>query len=130
MIPSRYVREIPQRYRLEAGKCLQCGHVNFPPRLICPECKGREFEKTVLQDEGKLLTYTIIRVASEKFSKETPFAVGIVELSGGVKVTCQIADIHDGDIQIGQTIKLVFRKLQDDGKSGILCYGYKGVIIG
>jgi uncharacterized protein len=130
MIPSRYVREIPQRYRLEGGKCLKCGHINFPSRLICPECKSKEFEKTVLQDEGKLLTYTIIRVAAEKFSQETPFAVGIVELNDGVRVTCQIADAEEGDIQIGQRIKLVFRKIQEDGKAGILCYGYKGVIVG
>ena len=33
--PARYWREIPQRYRLEAGKCRSCGEVYFPPRLIC-----------------------------------------------------------------------------------------------
>ena len=46
MITPRYHREIPQRYRLEAGKCTGCGKVHFPPRQICKECHGREF-KTV-----------------------------------------------------------------------------------
>ena len=41
-----------------------------------------------------LLTYTIIRVASDKFFGTTPFAVGIVELNDGVKVTTQIADVN------------------------------------
>lgn len=129
MIPSRYVREIPQRYRLETNKCTQCGNINFPPRLICPKCKSKEFEKTVLQDEGKLLTYTIIRVGAEKFSLETPFVVGIVELNDGVRITCQIADADEDNVQIGRRIKIVFRKIQESGKAGILCYGYKGVLI-
>jgi uncharacterized OB-fold protein len=135
MITPRYHREIPQRYRLEAGKCKACGNVSFPPRLVCPEC-GNEpaspaggFETIRLNDEGKLLTYTIIRVASDKFFGKTPFAVGIVELQDGVKLTTQIADVDFDKLKIGQKVKLVFRKLQDEGKSGLHCYGYKAILI-
>jgi uncharacterized OB-fold protein len=127
MITARYHREIPQRYRLEAGKCQKCGHVAFPPRLVCPECKGKKFAPVVLSDKGKLTTFTVVRVASDKFSKETPFAVGIVELNDGVKVTTQIADADPDELQIGQKVNLVFRRVQEDGKAGILCYGYKAV---
>jgi len=129
MISPRYHREIPQRYRLEAGKCKKCGEVSFPPRLVCPNCKSQEFETVRLNDEGTLLTYTIIRVASDKFFGMTPFAVGIVELNDGVKVTTQIADVNFDDLKIGLKLKLVFRKIQDEGKSGLHCYGYKAVLI-
>jgi len=125
MITARYAREIPQRYRLEAAKCKSCGKVCFPPRLVCQGCKGRTFETVRLGDEGKLLTYTVIRVASDKFAKETPYAVGIVEMNDGVRLTAQLTDI-DG-LEIGQNVKLVFRKIQDDGNAGIHCYGYKAV---
>ena len=127
MITARYHREIPQRYRLEAGKCSSCGHISFPPRLICPERKGKTFATTTLSDEGTLLTFTVVRVASDKFSKETPFPVGIVELGDGVRITAQIADADIDDLKIGQKLKIVFRKVQEDGKAGILCYGYKAV---
>lgn len=127
MISARYAREIPQRYRLEAGKCEKCGQVNFPPRLICPKCKGQNFQTVVLGDEGKLLTFTVVRVASDKFSQVTPFAVGIVELNDGVKVTTQIADVDVDELKIGQKVRIVFRRIQEDGKAGILCYGYKAV---
>jgi uncharacterized OB-fold protein len=129
MITARYHREIPQRYRLEAGKCTKCGKVSFPPRLACPKCKGKKFKIVNLKDNGKLLTFTIIRVASDKFSKETPFAVGIVELKDGVKLTTQIADVDVDKLEIGQKVRIVFRKIQEDGKAGILCYGYKAVLI-
>jgi len=129
MINPRYHREIPQRYRLEAGKCASCGHLCFPPRIICPECKGTSFENVRLNEVGTLITFTILHVAAEKFSKETPFAVGIVELNGKVRMTAQIVDADLNGLKIGQRIKLVFRKIQEDGKSGILCYGYKAVVI-
>ncbi len=129
MISPRYFREIPQRYRLEAGKCKKCGAVFFPPRLVCNKCKSSEFETIKLNDEGKILTYTIIRVGPDKFSKETPYAVGIIELSDGLRLTAQIVDTELEKVKIGEKVKLVFRKIQEDGKAGILCYGYKAVVI-
>jgi uncharacterized OB-fold protein len=130
MISPKYHREIPQRYRLEAAKCIKCGTVYFPPRLVCKECKSEQLEKITLNDEGKILTFTVIRVASEIFSKQTPFAVGIVELKDGVRLTTQIADVADfSQLKIGQKVKLVFRKIQDEGASGLHCYGYKAVLV-
>ncbi len=129
MISPRYFREIPQRYRLEAGRCKKCGTVYFPPRQYCGECKSKEFETVNLSDTGKLLTYTIIRTAPSNFSKETPYAVGIVELNDGVKLTTQITDADLNNLKIGQNVKLVFRKIQDEGKSGLHCYGYKAIVI-
>ncbi len=129
MISPRYFREIPQRYRLEAGKCKKCGEVYFPPRLMCPECKSQEFNLVRLSNEGILQTFTIIRVASEKFSGRTPYAVGIVELNEGARITTQITDVDFDKLKIGMKLKLVFRKIQDEGQSGIHCYGYKAIVI-
>ena len=128
MISPKYFREIPQRYRLEAARCKKCGTVHFPPRLICNNCNSKKFETVKLNDTGKLATFTIIRVGPSKFSQETPYAVGIVELNDSVKITTQIVDCDLEKLKIGQSVKLVFRRIQDDGKSGIHCYGYKAVV--
>jgi len=125
--PSRYWREIPQRYRLEANKCRKCGFVSFPPRLICPQCQNREFEETKLAEEGKVLTFTVIRVPPHQFVDQAPYAVGIVELDDGVKLTGQIVDCDFEDLKIGKRVKIEFRKIFDEGEAGILCYGYKFV---
>ena len=125
--PSRYWREIPQRYRLEAGKCKGCGKILFPPRLICPECGGREFEPVKLADKGTLFTYTIIRVPPQQFVDQSPFAVGIVELDDGVRLMGQLVDCDFADLKIGLKVKIEFRKIYDVGESGVICYGYKFV---
>lgn len=127
MITARYHREIPQRYRLEASKCLQCGHVQFPPRRVCAKCKKTSFAKVILNDEGKLVTFTVVRVASDRFALQTPYVVGVVELNDNVRVTTQIVDTEVDKVEIGQKVRLVFRRIQEDGRAGILCYGYKGV---
>jgi hypothetical protein len=125
--PSRYWREIPQRYRLEANKCKKCGYISFPPRIVCPQCQNREFEETKLAEKGKVLTFTVIRVPPHQFVDQAPYAVGIVELDDGVKLTGQIVDCDFEDLKIGKRVKIEFRKIFDEGEAGILCYGYKFV---
>lgn len=124
---ARYWREIPQRYRYEAAKCDACGKVHFPPRMVCSGCRGTTFSKTTLAAEGTVETFTIIRVPPTGFGSETPYAVGIVQLDDGVKVTAQIVDTELNDLQIGQRVRLEFRRVQKEGEAGILCYGYKFV---
>jgi len=128
MITARYHREIPQRYRLEASECSKCGKASFPPRLVCPACKGKEMKKISLKDEGTLETFTVINVGSEDFAHETPYVVGIVALDKGVKITTQIVTTSHEDLKIGQDVKMVFRRIRSDGKAGIICYGYKAVV--
>ncbi|MFC1683661.1 Zn-ribbon domain-containing OB-fold protein [Candidatus Zixiibacteriota bacterium] len=124
---ASYWREIPQRYRLEAGKCSECGYVAFPPRLICPGCGSKEFKAMKLSDTGTILTYTVIRVAPSQFTDEAPYAVAVVELDGGGRITTQIADCPLDAIEIGQKVKVEFRRIREEGQAGILCYGYKCV---
>jgi uncharacterized OB-fold protein len=124
---ARYWREIPQRYRYEAARCTGCGMVAFPPRVVCDSCGCHEFETVGMADQGKLLTYTVIRVGPSQFADQTPYAVGIAELEDGVKLTAQVADVDFDELKVGMPVKLEFRKIRDEGEAGIICYGYKFV---
>jgi uncharacterized OB-fold protein len=127
MFPARYWREMPQRYRLEAAKCKNCGKISFPPRLVCPKCGNRTFDPVKLADQGVIKTYTVIRVAPSQFTGQSPYAVGIVELDGGVCITAQIVDVPPDAVKLGQRVRVEFRRVQEDGDAGIICYGYKCV---
>ncbi len=129
-MPSpRYHREMPQRYRLEAVQCKGCGKISFPPRRICAGCGSREFDKARLSDQGKILTYTTIRVAPKDFETQVPYSVAVVETDNGVRLTTQVADCSPDDLAIGKRVKFVFRKLYSEGHTGIICYGYKAILI-
>ena len=125
MNPARYHREMAQRYRMEAGKCKKCGHVYFPPRLICRECQCREFETIVLSERGKLLSFTVIHTPASQFKDISPYALGILETKEGAKLTAQIVDMPAEQIKTGMELQIEFRRVQTDGHEGVLAYGYK-----
>lgn len=127
MSAPKFWREIPQRYRFEAAKCKKCGKISFPPRLICPECKTREFETVKLNDSGKIETFTVIRIAPTGFTNEAPYPVAIVDLGNNVRILCQVADCEPQDLKIGMPVRLEFRKVQQEGDAGVINYGYKCV---
>lgn len=127
MPPSRAWRTYPQMYRLEAGRCTNCGKVFFPPRLVCSKCHGRSFETLALQRTGKVVTHTVIRTPSDDFAGEAPFAVGIIETEDGARLTTQIVDVPFEEIKVGMPVKLEFRRLAAEGEAGAIHYGHKAV---
>ena len=125
--PQRYWREIPQRYRLEAGKCRKCGKLCFPPRRKCAACGGASWDTVQLPRKGRLLTYTVVHSSTDEFAKLVPYAVAIVDLGNGVRLTAQVVDVDPGELCAGMPVRLEFRKLGEAGKAGVICYGYKAV---
>jgi uncharacterized OB-fold protein len=127
MITARNWRELPQRYRLEAGKCKKCGEVCYPPRIVCPACGNREFSTFRLSGEGELLTFSVIHVAPTGFGDDVPYVVGIVKMKEGVQVTGQVVDCDHAKLTIGTKVRSEFRRIQDDGEAGMIFYGHKFV---
>lgn len=119
-------RRIPNRYRLIGSKCESCGKNFFPTRNICPKCrrKGRIVEK-VFSGKGKIYSYTLVSVPPEGFELEAPYILALVELDEGTLVTSQIVDCGRNEIEIGTPVEMVFRKIQEDGKEGLIHYGFK-----
>ena len=126
---ARSWREIPQRYRLEAGQCSGCGAIHFPPRRVCGEgeCRSRAFDTVTLPDEGKVEAFTVIRVAPPGFGDMAPYGLAVVRLSNGVAITSQVVDCDPDEIGIGMEVKIEFRRIAEEGESGVLLYGYKCV---
>ncbi len=127
-MPSpRYWREIPSRYRLEAGRCRGCGKVVYPARRICPACRGTEWEKTTLSRRGVVVTSTVIHVPPADFVNEAPYAMALVETPEGARLMTQVVDCEPSSVLPGMEVSLEFRLIRKEGRSGILCYGHKAV---
>ncbi len=125
----RFWREIPYRYQLIGTRCSNCGNAYFPPRSICPNCRGSgKVSETKLSGLGEVVTYTVVRVAPEGFEREAPYVVAIIRLEEGPRITAQIVDCKLEDVQIGTEVRAVFRRIGEEGPSGAIYYGYKFVI--
>ncbi len=122
----RFWRNIKSRYNLVGTKCLNCGEIYFPPRSICPSCRRKgKMTEYKLTGVGEVLTYTVIHAAPEGFGRQAPYIMAIVKLEEGPKLTTQIVNCSPEEMKIGMKVRAVFRKIREDGSSGIIHYGYK-----
>ena len=122
----RFWRNIKSRYNLVGTKCLNCNQVYFPPRNLCPKCRREsKIVEHKLEGKGIVLTYTTIHVSPEGFGKQAPYIMAIVKLDEGPKLTTQIVNCSPEEMKIGMRVEAVFRKIKEDGSSGIIHYGYK-----
>lgn len=75
-----------------AYKCDKCGHVHYPYRMVCKNCRENEhneFTPVPLPGKGKLLTYTRLYTLPADFMVAN-LGLGIVELENGIRITGQL----------------------------------------
>lgn len=128
---SRMWRESPNRYRLLGKRCENCERIFFPSRDVCPFChreslgKMKEIE---LSGNGEIFSYTIVHDAPPAFSRQRPYVLALIKLEEGPKITGQIVDCDVHEVDIGKRVHSVFRKISQDGKTGMIYYGYKFIL--
>lgn len=116
------------RYRLEGDRCVTCNTNYFPPRAVCPKCRRRgKIEPMRFSGDGEVYSYSVIRVAPEGFELNTPYVLAVVKLKEGPLITSHITDIALEDVKIGMPVRAVFRRITEDGRSGIVHYAFKFV---
>lgn len=103
-------------HRLVGSRCRACGRLYLPPRPLCPACFGEELEWAELSGRGRLLAFTIIRVAptamlAAGYGRDKPYCTGIVELEEGPVISAQILGLdpkRPEGIKIGTPLRAVF----------------------
>ncbi len=130
MVVPRVWRERVARYRMVGKRCPACGKVYFPPREVCPTCHRESYgkmEDVELSGRGKVYSYTTVYQNVLGYELQKPYIMAIVEMEEGPRVTGQIVDCRPEDVEIGMPVRAVFRRLGEEGKDGIILYGYKFV---
>jgi uncharacterized protein len=75
-------------------RCTGCGATQWPPRPLCAHCHGVAFDDLELDPRGEVHTFTVVHRAFHPwFAGRTPYAVAIVDLADGVRLT----GFYDGD---------------------------------
>lgn len=108
-----------QEGKIYGTQCKECGCVQFPPRAHCVRCLSNSFEWKELTGDGVLITYTKVDATPSMFKDQSPYFLGLAELSDGPKVFAWIdKTIPEDQISIGMKLKLNPTKLTN----GNLCY--------
>jgi len=127
---ARFWRETGRRYNLGGAKCSVCQSVYFPPRAVCPSCAKHRHSlgklmPIQLSGDGEVVTYSIVHDAAEGFEMQVPYILALVRTVEGPVLTGQVVDLAPEEIRIGLRVHATFRKLREEGKAGVIHYGYK-----
>jgi uncharacterized protein len=127
---ARFWRETPRRYNLGGSKCTVCGTAYFPPRAVCPTCAHHResIGKMVpfqLSGDGEVFSFSVVHDAAEGFEMQVPYVLALVKTTEGPILTGQVVDIDPAEVRIGLKVRATFRKLREEGRAGVIHYGYK-----
>ncbi len=79
----------------------------------------------LLGKEGKIISWTIVRVPPAEFSDQAPYPVVIVALSGGGRIMAQLVDPTEEKSRIGMKVVTVIRRVTHPDPDGVIPYGIK-----
>jgi uncharacterized OB-fold protein len=126
-----WTRSLPQRHRLVAGRCPDCGALAFPPEGACPDCRELvDYEPTRLAETGTVEAATRIGQggAPPEFAPQQArggaFGVVVVRFAaadgeGEVSLPGQTV----GGVSVEDTVRGVLRRLYT--QEGVTRYGTK-----
>ena len=109
------------------GKCTQCGAVQIPAAPICvnPQCNGVETQEPhPFSDASAVLnSYTSDRLT---YSLNPPAFYGMIQFDQGGRIMIDFADVQpERELQVGMSMRMVFRVRDYDHKRGFRRYYWK-----
>ena len=106
--------EYCKKHELRMQKCTQCGHVRYPPGVVCPQCHSMEAEWTKLSGKGKIYTFCIYhQIYHEAYSKDVPYAVATIHLDEGPRMLSNIVGCKLEDIKVDMPVEVYFEDVTD-----------------
>ena len=103
-----------EKDQIPATKCRKCKTVSFPPRADCPKCRSSEFEWIPIDGSCKLVTFTQVHFAPPSFQQDTPYMLGVAELSNGLRAFAPISNEVEKD-SLKPGLKLVLKPVKAGG---------------
>lgn len=78
-------------------RCAACGRLDPGPRELCPACHSPSLEPCAVPGEGALVSWTLVRRPPSRFQAHGIYAVAVVDLDCGVRITGRLKDLPAPD---------------------------------
>jgi len=95
--------------KILARKCKNCNDLSLVTMYFCKKCGKREFENTILDGNGVIVTYTIMTVPPSGFETFSPYAWVVMKIEGhDLNISGFLANIgKPADLPIGTAVKII-----------------------
>lgn len=103
------------RHELVIQKCSDCDTYRFPARDLCSNCLSPRSQWEKVSGNGEVFSYSVMhQVYHPGFATEVPYAVVLVQLAEGPRITSNLVGVPPHEIRIGMPVKVVFEDVSDD----------------
>ncbi len=104
-----------REHKLMLPRCRDCGHIEFPPRHYCRNCKSLNLQWTEMSGRGTVYTFSIMRDTLVR-GLDPPYVVARVELDEqpGLQLVSNIVGIPVDQVRIGMPVEVTFEDVTDD----------------
>jgi uncharacterized OB-fold protein len=93
--------------RIVAQRCLACGELAVPPKLLCSACHGARWARTPVRGDAEVLSYTVIRVPPGRLASEAPYAIVVARFAEGVALLGRVSGIALETLRVGLPVRVV-----------------------
>jgi uncharacterized OB-fold protein len=99
-----------KKQKLMFQKCGECGHVRWPPSVLCPLCHSLETEWIAASGRGTIYTFAVYHVPfHEAFKNRLPYVTAVVELDEGPRILSTITGCDIADIRCDMPVEVIWR---------------------
>jgi uncharacterized OB-fold protein len=96
-----------------AFQCDTCKNLSAPPHVSCGRCGAVTLRPVALSGQGRILSYTTIRIPPARFRGQEPYDIAVIDLDEGLRVTARLKVPVGREAAIGDEV--VFEGLVEEG---------------
>jgi len=124
-VESKPFWEACKRHELVVPRCAKCTHHWFPASATCPKCWSTEWAWAKVSGQGKVYSFGVYHRAYDKsFQEELPYALVIVELAEGPRLTTNVVGCKPAALSCDMPVEVVF----EDVTEARTLYKFKPVV--
>lgn len=94
---------------LRLQHCLDCGHVQLPPRPHCTLCRGEQLEWRAASGRGQVESFTWVHMPlTEAWADDVPYAVALIRLDEGPMMMSNLRQCSEAQLAVGLNVLVTF----------------------
>lgn len=87
--------------------------------------RNQKKKTAMIGKKGRIVVWTMIRIAAKFFNHQAPYPVVIVKLENNEQVIGQLVDWEDRDLATGRDVIAVLRRTGIEDKECVISYSIK-----
>lgn len=108
---GRFLAEL-KKGRIVGRECQRCRRIMVPPRMFCEQCFRPTDRWVVLEDSGRVNTYSVSYIRWDASRVEEPTIPALIEIDGaskGMGIMHLLGGVKPEEVQVGMRVKAVWK---------------------